>query len=72
MQQETTNTTRKRSLDQHIINNFLLVSTYLGKQLRNQDICVTQINRVNIYLLVSTDLGKQLQNRSILPLKSIE
>jgi hypothetical protein len=65
-------TTRKCSPNQHIINNFLLVSTDLGKQLRNQEIYVTRINRVNIYLLVSTDLGKQLQNRSIMPLKSTE
>jgi hypothetical protein len=63
-------TTRKCSPNQHIINNFLLVSTDLGKQLRNQEIYVIRINRVNIYLLVSTDLGKQLQNRSIMPLKS--
>ena len=63
-------TTRKRSLNQHIINNFLLVSTDLEKQLRNQEICVRRINRVNMYLLISTDLGKQLQNKSIMPLKS--
>jgi len=40
VEEECMDTIRKRSLNQHRINNFLLVLTDLEKQLRNQEICV--------------------------------